>query len=489
VIGALAFGRLDHRRVAILASAVAGGGVAIAAGPELSPLVVAGAVLAMACAEWRRGVVVLLCALPFSGVPVFIAGAPGLALRDLAIVLPIYASFAFACTLPRGAEILPRAGVLLPALALFCLAVIVSIAAAPSLTVAAIGTKVWLVYLPMLAIGYRYVRRIEDFDSVLRLTALLGLVPALIALAECIIASRAEHAVDPALLRNDFGPFRYLYGDWYSHVSAPVLSFYRPGGHIFVIARVPSTFTASTQYFAFAMVAFAAGLAQAMRAGSFRWTVCAALLAAGALAAGARLAYVLVPVTLVTAVAIGRPERRYALAVGGGVLAAAAAAVAAGADVAGIVSLLPHHVAQQSAHACGEFARALGTGAWGHGTGWDTNAALRYGDVAERRYIENWYAKAVLELGLGGLAAMVVALAALHWRIASGLRRVSPDVRQLAAPVAVVLGVMTIALFKGPYIDLDPLNVYYWLLAGMLLAVIRIGVRGDATAPRTGEER
>ena len=39
--------------------------------------------------------------------------------------------------------------------------------------------------------------------------------------------------------------------------------------------------------------------------------------------------------------------------------------------------------------------------------------------------------------------------------------------RRLAAPIVALLLLTMVSLFKGPYIDLDPLNVYFWLLIGM----------------------
>jgi hypothetical protein len=41
-----------------------------------------------------------------------------------------------------------------------------------------------------------------------------------------------------------------------------------------------------------------------------------------------------------------------------------------------------------------------------------------------------------------------------------------------------------VTLFKGPYVDLDPMNVYFWLLIGMLFGLYRCGgaERGEASA-------
>lgn len=474
-------GRPTERAVFAAAAACALTGVAMAARPGVAPLVAATALLAALSFDWRRGVVALLVVLPFAGLPVFIAGTPGLALRDIAVTAPIYV--AFALTMLRSEEdALPPLGVALPALAAFALLVAIGVLRAPSFETGVIGAKVWLAYVPMLAVGYHYVRRIDDFEGALRLTALIGLVPAVIALCEWLLAAR-QHAGPGDTWINDFGPFSRMYGPWFENVKWSGVAF-GPDGHSIMIPRVPSTFTGATQYFGFAMVAYAAGLAMALRRRTGWWTACAIVLGAAAMASGVRAAFVAVPAITLSAMALaGAPMRLWAG------IALTAGALLLGSAIAGsppwrIASMLPAHTQQQLTTASNEMGDALRT-ALGHGTGWDTNSALRYGSSGERRFIENWYAKAALELGVAGLLCVVVAFASIGARLATRWRSLDARARQLAAPVLALLGIVAIALFKGPYIDLDPLNVYAWLLAGMLLGLYRCA----ATARRGGAER
>ena len=184
-----------------------------------------------------------------------------------------------------------------------------------------------------------------------------------------------------------------------------------------------------------------------------------------------------VPAVALLSLVLARPRARYELLVPASLLFAVGGIVSAaitGVDIIGIAMLLPGHVQQQLGTASRELGSAMGGGFVGHGTGWDTPSALRYGHATERRFIENWYAKAALELGPIALTAIVLAFASLHLRVLSGLRRMPFEARQIAAPICAVLLVMTVALFKGPFIDLDPLNVYFWLLMGMLLAVVGV---------------
>lgn len=481
--------RLDDsvRERAVLAAAAACAltGIAMAMRPGLAPVVAVAAILAALSIDWRRGVLALLVVLPFAGLPVFIAGAPGLALRDVAVTAPLYIAFGLAM-LRSDENALSPLGVGVPALALFAALVVVGVVRAPSLTVGVIGAKVWLAYIPMLAIGYRFVRRADDFEGVLRITALVGLVPAAVALSECLLATRATQVPFGPWI-NHFGPFDGMYGAWFEHVRYSAVAF-GPDGHAIVIPRVPSTFTGATQYFGFAMAAYAAGLAMALRRRTGWWALCAIVLGAAAIASGVRLAYVAVPaMSLLAFILAGVPMRWTAGATLVAVALLASASIA-GANPVRVASMIPAHAQQQLRTASREFDGALTSGIAGHGTGWDTNAALRYGSAGETRFIENWYAKAALELGIIGLVSIVVAFAAMGVRLAAPWGRLDARSRQLAAPVLALLAVMALALFKGPYIDLDPMNVYFWLLAGMLAGLYRAaGATAESRKERRGE--
>jgi hypothetical protein len=466
--------RLERAQLPVAGSALALcalAGAAAALRAPAGPLIGVAVVLVLvSLAEWRHGVTAILVVLPFSGVPVFMAGHAGLAMRDVALVLPLYVAFALWMT-ERHGSLLPPLGIALPALALFAIIVLGSVVRAPSLSIGALGTKIWLAYIPMLAVGYHYVRTAADWDRALRLTALLGLIPAAIAVAEWFIATRYPPA---GAWSNNFGPFRYLYGSWFEQVRTTGVAM-SAGSHTFVVPRVPSTFTSSTQFYLFSMVAYAAGLSQALRGPRLFWLGCASVLAMGVLATGERQAYVAMPAMTVLSLMLGGQGRArlaiIAAAAGGLVLIL----MALGGAPLAVLGTMPDHAGVELGHAWRELQSGLNSGPIGHGTGWDTQAALRYGGSASKRYVENWYSKAALELGVVGLAAIVMALASLHWRLITALIRIDPVTRRAAAPICVLLLVMTATLFKGPVLDLDPMNVYFWLLTGMLLSFMRPG--------------
>ena len=385
-------------------------------------------------------------------------------------VLPMYAGFALAMT-RDGQPALPRLGVALPALAVFAALVVLGTTAAEPVMVRAIGAKVWLAYVPMLAVGYRYVRRTSDFDRVMRITAIVGLVPAVLGICEWYYAT---HHANGVLLHwvNDFGPFRYLYGDQYGQVRGAAVAFYA-SGHVYVIPRIPSTFTGVPQFYAFALVAFSAGLSQALRRGGVGWSLCAAVLGAGVMATGARQSYVAVPAMALLALLMAGPGRRE-LALMASLATVGLVTLVVWPTALEVLKLLPAHFAVEARTAWNELAGSGPFHRMGHGTGWDTPAAWRYGATDQSRYVENWYAKAALELGFFGLAAVAIVMASLSVRLLTSVRRMAARERRLAAPVVAMLLVTVATLFKGPVIDWAPLDVYFWLLAGMVLALSQL---------------
>jgi hypothetical protein len=190
---------------------------------------------------------------------------------------------------------------------------------------------------------------------------------------------------------------------------------------------------------------------------------------------GARGAFVFTPVLLVLILVLDR----------GSGLRSVGIALAAIAGLLLIVSLVGTDVSNL-AGAVGENASiqresVLATGirdashhlVAGLGTGADTNAARHVADNAQvgvnGAWVEVWWVKAVLELGLAGLILSVALYGAI---IGSGLRQhfrlVRPELRSASAAILALLIWTAIYNFKASYTDIDPLNVYFWLLAGIL---------------------
>ena len=107
----------------------------------------------------------------------------------------------------------------------------------------------------------------------------------------------------------------------------------------------------------------------------------------------------------------------------------------------------------------------------GTGTGMNTGPA-RYAlaDPESLIGIENYYAKAVVELGVVGLLVVVI-LFALLMKHGYTIRRHLRDPGLKSTSAAFLAFIVTIVLnnFKGWQIDLDPVNVYFWMFAGFML--------------------
>src|SRR5262245_38394529 len=128
--------------------------------------------------NWRWGVYGLVVYTPFTG-PVVAALYPsplGNLARDILVVIPLYVSF-FLLSKQARLQLVP------PWLYLgYGLLVLVVLFAAanpgvPNLTVAAIGTKIWLLYIPMLIVGASFVRNEQDLRHFLRALVVVAWVP------------------------------------------------------------------------------------------------------------------------------------------------------------------------------------------------------------------------------------------------------------------------------------------------------------------------
>jgi hypothetical protein len=135
----------------------------------------------------------------------------------------------------------------------------------------------------------------------------------------------------------------------------------------------------------------------------------------------------------------------------------------------GVVGGLFSDYARSAAY--GGLLQAIATAPLGMGTGTNTGAA-RYALADPDAFIgiENYYAKAVYELGMPGL--LVVAglfLTIIFISLKARRRMLTPDLRYGANALLAFLVAIFLISFKGWQIDLDPVNVYYWLFAGILL--------------------
>jgi hypothetical protein len=431
--------------------------------------------LALGLVHWRWSLYGLLVFLPVSGIPI-IATYPNtqvaVLLKDILFVIPAYMGFLVSRE-PHGWSF-PGAPVLL----LAGFAALVGIEMIPGLSnvlVPLIGAKVWLFYIPLLFLGYHLLDSRAQASRLLAVMSAVGMIPLVLGIVEA------------ALLNTGRATMVY---SWYGlAASSATQEFARVGGVGLGVQlfRVPSTFSFVTQYYDFCSAMVVVTFAWWQLSGR-RWR--AALWGVSLVASftsGARSAFIMTPFLVSLLLLLGSSLRRKAVLAAvlsasvltaGTVLGLGAGAAVSGAAQVGVVEVGVSLVAGLPA--------ALRLTLVGLGTGQATQAAhyaLGAQTVGWNSYLmvsESWWVKAVLELGLAGLA-VVVALAT--WVLVLGYRSharlLDPTLRCLSGGLLAFLVWTFVFLTKGYVIDLDPVNVYFWLFAGILFGLPRLEASPD----------
>jgi hypothetical protein len=188
---------------------------------------------------------------------------------------------------------------------------------------------------------------------------------------------------------------------------------------------------------------------------------------------GERASFVFTPMTIALIFLFDRGLVGFIKGIGGGILIAWAVLTAilgiAFWEMYGLVSTLFTNYASDVAY--GGLVQAVKLAPLGMGTGTNTGAArFAVNDPNAFIGLENYYAKAVYELGLPGLlivGGLFVAIVFAGLRVHARMR--SPVLRCWASALVAFFVVILLNSFKGWLVDLDPVNVYYWVFAGILL--------------------
>jgi len=424
-------------------------------------------IYALIFARWQRGLYWLIAYLPFAGTVTMALSQwpPSLLFKDILFIIPLY--LAFFARLCLGREILADFPKPIAFLMLSLAALVILQAANPGVAnamVALIGLKVWLLYLPLCFIAYAFFESSEAVIGLLRLLVGLSFIPASVALIE-------------VCLTLDFGyhdSMQMVYGEQAFQATQRFASFEVGSG---ILGRIPSTFTFVAQFFGYSLAMLVPAYIVWRADPSRRWRrtggMSLVLAALSTLISGSRAAYVFTPLTLAL---------MFLLDEGLGGLIASMTAVtsliwAVVVTIFGIalwqmytlVSDLLRGYAQEVAY--GGLMMAIASAPFGMGTGTNTGAARYAADNPGAFHaIENYYAKAAYELGIPGLLIVAGLFVAI---IVSGLkersRMIHPAARSCADALVAFFITMLVNSLKGWQIDLDPINVYYWLFAGLLL--------------------
>ena len=414
--------------------------------------------------RWQRGVFMLLAYLPFAGVVTLLmypSPLPTL-FKDFFLVIPAY--LAFLLTRKNGVS---QGHVPVPIiLAMLALAALVLLQSfnpdVANWMVAAIGAKVWLFYLPLLFLAFAMVKSREDLIRLLRLMVAIAWIPCAIGIVQWIASMTFGYQATMTA----------FYGAAAEGATQGFASF-DVGGTFF---RIPSTFTFVAQYFGYTLAMIVPAYALMKMDPSEKWRRFSSatfwLVILASFMSGARSAYLFVPILLALIYLL---EGKFIGVVKIAVMLPLA--LLAAMSIAGIDPVMMFNMILELAlNYSDEIAKqglldAIATMPLGMGTGMNTGPArYAFDDPISFIGIENYYAKVVYELGIAGLVIVVSLFLILishgyriHHRIqGAGLRSCS---------AAILAFIITMALnsFKGWQIDLDPVNVYFWVFSGFLL--------------------
>lgn len=468
--------RAGDLRIALLLVVTAvfvGAAVSAGAAPLLIVAIIGGVFTWAGVRDWRRALIGLLVFLPYSGlliIAAYPATGPATLVKDFLFVIPAYVGFAATSLTRRSSE--PMPGFPLGIILVFAGLVVLELLnpTLPSLVVGLIGTKVWLMYIPMALLGYHLVRTKADLRRVLFVMCAAAVIPLVIGVIEGIIINTPRAAI--------------VYG-WYGKAAGAVTQdFANVGGATATINRVPSTFSFVAQYYLFtiSMVAVIYAYWRGFLSYSHRVAGIGALLfllvVFASVVSGARGAIVAVPAMIFVMLLLDGVSIRQVIWMP--VVAVAALSFAAlvfGTSLAPLLSnVWDHGVAELAVNTVQGFHQALSQTLVGLGPGVDTVAA-RYGLPTFNPYAlvggsvkESWWVKLVLELGLAGLAIGVALLGTIFVRAVALHRRLrDPQLRSVSAAIVTLFAFVLVSNFKASYLDLDPTNVYFWLLVGVLL--------------------
>ena len=434
------------------------------------------AALAVGIVNWRWSLYALLCYLPVSGIAILAAygereeRAAAVLAKDFLFVIPAYVGFAVWAIRTRRNIFFPGAPIALFAALAGVVAVQAFNPALPNRLVGVIGMKIWLFYLPLFLLGYHLLRSRAELRRLLGLMSVVAIVPATIGIVQAaLVYGGMEETVYAA------------YGDAAAAATQNFVEFPLPGGG--TLRRIPSTFSSFYQYYLFlaAMIAVVYAWwrgALRGRLGSWFGGGLWVLMLAAVFLMGARGAFLFIPLLVALILVLDRgsenrlPLRGRAAAIAGG--AVAAALVTAG--VLGIFSHVWETLSGEFGDVIVDSAREAVSTTWvGLGSGIDSTGS-RYAFDAEDaapgvngRFHESWYVKTYLELGVVGFAIVVALLGTIavrsvrtHFALRNGRLRV------ISAAIVALLIWTLIYNVKAQYMDFDPLNVYFWLLAGIL---------------------
>lgn len=419
--------------------------------------------------RWRLGVYLLAAYTPFTGLIVafFYPNQLGNLLRDLIVVAPLYVGF-FIFRRDLDKVRVPQFLVLI--YLIFALIVTIQMAnpGVPNFGVAMIGAKVWLFYIPLLFVGAAFVQQRQDLVDLLRVLSLGAWVACGVGIAMWVAGLAGEYR---SMVDFFYGSFGRIASGNYTGI----------GVGDFYMYRIPSTFRFVSQYATYClfmtfMVLIAVQIDKQPSWRIFHFATMA-LVVLGGITSGARANFLFIPLAFLIASGlrssiIGQRSNAAAIMV----------LVVLGIgfyqfDRAGILDDIVDLTRKYGGTAAA-FDLLSGWdkgGLLGQGVGTNTNAARHAvieGALSQeiRVFLENYYAKAIVELGVVGLVWLLVCFGALLVFMCRAVRATqSAEMKIVGATLTGMIALLIASSIKGWALDNDPTSYFFWLMAGIAL--------------------
>ena len=417
--------------------------------------------------RWHYGLFLLLLYIPVSGFPTLLTNYSPIALlfKDLAFVAPMYIGF-FWFIKERGPFTgFSRSVLLLIGLQVFIIVIQMLNPSLPNLMVSLIGAKVWLYYMPLMVISYSVIQNQKSFLKLLRPVVMISWLPAGLGIIQWIMSSAWS-----------YHDTMYMFYGAAAESATQGFTSFQFGVSLY---RLPSTFSFSAQYAAYLWAALVTSYMLLSVEKNPKWRHFArasfGLMILASFLSGARGAYFFIPLMLsiIFVCQHGIKGLLKPVLILGALLIPLSKL--SGLDMVSIFSqvgtLLQYYSKALAIH---EFLRATEITQFGLGTGMNTIAARYAFDDPTQRIealgkIENYWGKTIVELGIPGFIifflwqTFVVTIA-----FACVKRLKSKELKGVAAALAAFFVAMFISNFKSFRMDWEPLNMYYWIFAGIL---------------------
>jgi cell division protein FtsW (lipid II flippase) len=435
----------------------------------LIPLIILGmCVWAAILFRWRLGLIALIVYTPFTGLVVsaFSPSPVGNLIRDFLIILPLYLAF-FLTRRQVDRFVAPVGFLAIIGILTVLVAINSTFGASSGSMVAVVGAKIWLFYIPLVFVVSAAIRDKAELLSLMRLFVAMGWIPCAVGILMWLGAINYDYKESIEL----------VYGDFARNATQGFVAFKVGESTIY---RIPGTFQFAAQYSMFCIFMIFPVLIQVRLESARNWRafgyVSLALFIFAALTSGSRGAFLHVPFLFALVGML-----RFGFGRGGNALIVFAFIVFATIVMAQFdQSAIFDHVAELAA-ANGQFIVLGGLefaieqgGLWGQGVGTGTIAARHVigpTDIAIAA-IENYYAKAWLELGALGFITVV---ALFVYLTLAGIRMASASRDSALRDVGLVVVAMVVFIAylstRGWVLDQDPMAYYYWLMVGILFKV------------------